>query len=118
MITETDLREEMAKVADAAERTLVAASDLSAMAGRMQPVNSSQSVVSLSGGGIVAIVVGLVSIFACLIAVGFMIVTRADYASNQREVESMRREVQQLRDKVDVHDVYINTSFRKPKEQQ
>lgn len=96
---------------DAADRILEAAGEISALAGRMMPVggNTSTANITFTSGGMVAIILCFAAILSCTVA-AFVAVNARD------ETARMREELKELRDRVDVHDVYINTEFRRNQE--
>ncbi len=97
----------IAAATDAAERALCAASELSTIAGKMMNSgNTSSSTVTLSGTGVLGAGMIVVGVIACVIAVAGLMVA-------QYRLDAQEKELAKLRERIELHDVYINTSFRK-----
>lgn len=102
--------------ADAAERALCAASELSAIAGKMMPHTNNSAAVTLNGGGMLAAILAVVSVFACVIAVATMLITQAQADRIESQTDAtfaqLRHEIEKLSRDVETHQVYI-TEFRR-----
>ena len=98
--------------ADAAERALCAASELSAIAGKMMPGTNNSAAVTLNGGGILAAVLSIIGVFACVIAVAAVAIAQAQNERMAESLSQLRHEVEKLSRDVELHGVYI-TEFRR-----
>ncbi len=97
---------------DTAERLLQATGELSAAANKLAPTHSNSAAVTLNGGGILAAVLAVVGVFACVIGIAGLMIAQVQNEKMAESNAQLRHEVEKLSRDVELHGVYI-TEFRR-----